>query len=99
MKIFAEIYRELIGAVLNRGFVETNRRTATRILQLPEGASFCVDLRHDELPTCGLRKTRPHVAAAEAAWALLGHVDVLWLRKWTRTWDKFCDDCEDCRGE
>ena len=93
-------YARLLRAVLETGVREKNHRTGSLIAALPEGASFAIDLSDGILPTCGLRKTRPHIAAAELAWCLLGHNHVDWLRKHTKVWDDFADvrDCASCEG-
>lgn len=95
---FPEKYRAMLLTCLD-GEEELNQRTGIRIRALPAGASFTVNLAAG-LPTIGLRRTRPHVAAAEAAWCLLGHPHADWLRKYTKIWDQFCDvaDCAECDG-
>ncbi len=97
---FARHYRLLIHAALTGGIEEMNRRTGVAVRALAEGASFAVDLSDGILPTCGLRRTRPHIAAAELAWCLLGHNHIDWLRKHTKVWDSFADaqDCVHCDG-
>lgn len=99
---FAESYALLLKSCLDprESVEELNQRTGSRIRALPAGASFVVDLWDRVLPTCGLRRTRPHIAAAEAAWCVLGHAHVDWLRKWTKVWDAFADvtDCAKCDG-
>lgn len=99
MNRFSEIYRGLLFACLN-GVYELNQRTGNRIVMMPEGASFAVDLNDRMLPTCGMRLTRPHIAAAEVAWCFLGHNHIDWLRKHTKVWDAFADqvDCAKCGG-
>lgn len=96
---FAEIYYGLLRAVLECP-VSANERTKSRIRELAGGASFGFLLADDVLPTCGLRRTRPRIAAAEAAWCVLGHNHVDWLRRYTKVWDQFADvmDCVPCDG-
>lgn len=98
---FALTYREILRACLERGAVETNHRTGATIKALTSGASFTVPLFAGILPTCGVRKTKPHIAAAENAWCILGHDHVDWLRRHTRVWDAFATikDCVPCDGE
>lgn len=99
---FAEQYALLLKQCLDprESVEELNQRTGSRIRAIPAGASFVVDLWDNVLPTCGLRRTRPHIAAAEAAWCFIGHAHVDWLRKWTRVWDDFADVtmCAKCDG-
>ncbi len=93
-------YARILRAILEGGIRETNRRTGSVIAMLPEGASFVLDLSDGLLPTCGLRKTRPHIAAAELAWCLRGDNHIDWLRRHTKVWDAFADarDCASCGG-
>ena len=97
---FAEMYAGLIAMCLQDGVSEMNRRTGQMIMAMPGGASFQIDVSDGVLPTIGLRRTWPHVAAAEAAWCFRGHNHADWLRKWTKSWDQFCDprDCPECDG-
>lgn len=96
---FAEQYRDLLGDCL-AGVEDMNRRTGKAIRMMSDGASFALDLSDNVLPTCGLRLTRPHVAAAENAWCLLGHNHVDWLRRHAKVWDAFADvaTCAECDG-
>lgn len=91
MRNFGLVYRDVLDDVMSRGVVETNHRTNTQIRMLPEGISFALHLNDNVLPTCGLRRTKPWHAAAEAAWCLLGHDHTDWLRKYTKVWDPFCE--------
>lgn len=91
MKNFATIYHEILSTVMAHGIVEMNKRTNTLIRMLPEGISFAINLNDNTVPTCGLRRTKPWVAAAEAAWCLLGHDHINWLKKYTSTWDQFAE--------
>lgn len=99
---FAEQYFALLKQCLDprESVEELNIRTGSRIRAIPAGASFAVDLWDHVLPSCGLRKTSPHIAAAEAAWCFLGHAHVDWLRTWTKVWDDFADitPCAKCEG-
>ena len=99
---FASIYYMIVSVCLRGAEMaeELNRRTGQRIRALPGGASFRVDLSDGILPTPGCRRVYPHVAAAEAAWCLLGHNHVDWLRTHTMVWDQFADarDCAECDG-
>lgn len=91
MKNFGLIYHDILSAVMSHGIVEKNRRTDTHIRMLPEGISFALHLNDNVLPTCGLRKTKPWHAAAEAAWCFMGHDHINWLRQHTKAWDQFAE--------
>lgn len=88
---FAEQYRSLLRSVLEEGYEEKNIRTGIRIKALAGGTSFKLNLSNEILPTCGLRKTRPYIAAAELAWCLQGHDHIRWLQQYTKTWNQFAD--------
>lgn len=70
---------------------ELNERTGTRVSIVPGGCSFNLNLADRLLPTCGLRRTYPKVAAAEVAWFLSGQRDVTWMRQHAPIWDKFVE--------
>jgi len=91
MKQFAYTYRALLRVLLSDGVEEKNERTGAAIKILEGGGSFQLDLSDGYLPTCGLRKTWPHVAAAELVWCLRGDDHIDWLRKHTKVWDQFAD--------
>lgn len=74
--------------------IETNERTGSRVRVIPGGVSFGVDLGDGMLPTCGLRKTFPRVAAAEIAWYLSGEQDSAWMTAQAPIWDKFVEDLD-----
>ncbi len=97
---FAEQYRDLLAETARYGVSELNRRTGVEVTALPQGASLVIGLNDGILPTCGLRKTKPHIAAAEVAWCFLGHNHIDWLRRHTKVWDDFADvtDCALCDG-
>ncbi len=89
---FAEHYGQLVAKILSEEAEhDFNQRTKSSISFLPEGYSFWIDLSDNVLPTCGLRRTRPHIAAAETAWCFLGSTNVGWLNTHTRIWDQFAD--------
>lgn len=90
MMKFHEFYQQLLALAV-RSIVETNARTGIRIRVLAGSTSIVLDMSDNIVPSCGTRKQRPHVAAAEAAWVILGHDHVDWLRRYTKTWDAFCD--------
>lgn len=96
---FAQEYVHLLDGVLRHGFDEKNNRTGVMIKAL-ECYTFHISLGDGVLPTCGIRQTKPHIAAAELAWCLLGHNHIDWLRKHTKVWDPFADvtDCAACDG-
>jgi thymidylate synthase len=95
MTIFAECYRDLISQIMSANIVDVNLRTDTRLKLLPQGHSFSINLSNNVLPTCGLRRTRPHIAAAEAAWCFRGEASLDWLQKHTKVWNVFADDNND----
>jgi len=89
---FADTYENLIAAIMSDdGDYDMNQRTRSAISFLPDGYSFAIDLGDNVLPTCGLRRTRPHLAAVEVAWCFMGDSDLKWLRKHTKIWDAFAD--------
>lgn len=85
---FASIYNDLLKETLDLSNTEMNARTGALIF-IGNPQAFTLDLSDNLLPTCGYRKTYPHVAAAEVAWCLLGHNHINWLRKHTHVWDDF----------
>lgn len=89
MTQFAEIYYGYLNQVREFGVIETNKRTNSRIMLLAGGSSFKLSLIDGVLPTCGLRLTRPWVAAAELAWFLRGEQETTWVSHYTSIWDKF----------
>ncbi len=91
MKTFGQVYQDLLSRLLTFGVEERNQRTGATIRILRGGESFKLGLGGSILPTCGLRKTYPHVAAAELAWCLLGHDHVRWLTGHTKVWDQFAE--------
>lgn len=96
---FWQSYRYLVKQILASSITEENRRTGENIKALM-GHSFSVDLRSGILPTCGVRKTRPHIAAAEFAWCVRGERSIEWLAKHTKVWNDFADveQCSLCLG-
>lgn len=100
MSSFTETYRSLLRICLEDGFIETNARTGSDIKIVRGGSSLRIGLTNGFLPTCGLRKTKVHQAAAEAAWCVLGHNHIDWLRKYTKVWDQFAGvkECANCGG-
>lgn len=90
MRPFCEHYEELLQQLL-RSPAEANVRTGTRVRVLPGAASFTLDLSHRVLPTAGLRRVYPRVAAAETAWYVSGEQDVAWMRRHAAIWDKFVE--------
>jgi len=90
--IFAKHYHDLVSRILGDGGYEVNHRTQSGIKLLPGGYSFSINLNDNILPTCGLRRTRPHIAAAETAWCFMGDTSLAWLQKHTKTWNSFADD-------
>lgn len=89
---FAESYGNLVHAIMSESSsYDMNLRTRCGISYLPEGYSFVMNLGDNILPTCGLRVTRPHLAAAEVAWCFMGSTSLGWLRRHTKIWDAFAD--------
>lgn len=82
--------------------IEKNERTRERIHVLPGGFSFGLDLSDGLMPTPGLRKVFPRVAAAEIAWYVSGEQDTTWMTTQAPIWDKFVEPLEregvDSRG-
>lgn len=90
---FAETYANLVARIMSdESDYDLNQRTRQAVSFLPDGYSFSVDLSDNILPTCGLRRTRPHIAAAEVAWCFMGQGNIRWLRKHTKIWDVFADE-------
>ncbi len=89
---FGQVYQDLLSRLLATGVEEKNQRTGATIRIIRGGTSFKLNISDGILPTCGLRKTYPHVAAAELAWCLLGHDHVHWLDKHTTVWNQFADE-------
>lgn len=88
-------YRELLGALLDRGVWEVNKRTATKVLVLPGGYNLRLDLRRGLLPVPGNRRYRPRVAAAETAWQFMGTKDPTFIMaKAPKLWGKFVEHGE-----
>lgn len=93
MSTFADSYMDLVQLIMSEeSEYQMNQRTKSGISFLPEGYSFAVDLGDNVLPTCGLRRTRPHIAAAETAWCFMGHRNLRWLQKHTAIWNTFADE-------
>lgn len=93
---FSGYYAALLQALLHAP-TEVNERTGTRIAVLSGGVSFGLDLSDNILPSCGLRKTYPKVAAAEVAWYLSGEQDATWMTSHAPIWDKFIEPLEELR--
>lgn len=87
---FQTIYGWLLHDLLNAP-IELNVRTGTRVAVIPGGVSFSLDLSDRLVPTCGLRKTFPRVAAAEIAWYISGEQDATWMTQQAPIWDKFVE--------
>ena len=93
---FSAVYGELLSDLLGSPFSEVNARTRERILVIPGGTSFKLDLSDQYLPTCGLRLTRPKTAAIETAWYLQGRRDMEFLRRHNcKIWDPFVEKAHD----
>jgi thymidylate synthase len=90
-RFFRLQYEELLMRLLNRGHVETNRRTGVRVA-VGEPTSFSLDLSDGRLPVCGIRRMFPRTAAAEVAWFLQGFQHVGFIKGYAPIWDKFVED-------
>lgn len=89
---FPHYYAILVATLMSENSdYDMNQRTKMGIAFLPEGYSFAMHLQSNVLPTCGLRLTRPYLAAAEAAWCFMGHTNLSWLSKYTKIWQQFAD--------
>lgn len=87
---FHQVYYDLLSRLLVKDCVERNERTGKGVSILRGAEFFKLDMT-EILPTPGLRKVWPKVAAAETAWQLMGHNDLSWLGKHTKMWDAFAD--------
>lgn len=90
---FWHAYQFLLGQLLTCD-VETNERTGARVRVLPGATSFGIDLSTRVLPTAGIRRVYPRVAAAEVAWYISGEQDATWMTKQAPIWDKFVEPLE-----
>lgn len=89
---FAQQYKLLLTDLMgSMPIIEKNTRTGHQVRVWPGMRAMNIGLANWELPTCGVRKTNPHVAAAENAWCLLGHDHVQWLSQHTKVWNAFAD--------
>jgi thymidylate synthase len=93
---FWYIYGSLLHRLLQSP-IELNERTGVRVRVVPGAVSFGLDLGDRIMPTCGLRKTFPRVAAAEIAWYLSGEQDATWMSQHAPIWDKFIEPLERMR--
>lgn len=89
-------YRSLLHDLLDskQSVEEVNERTGVRVRSLIGAEAFKLDLGASlRLPTCGVRRTFPRVAAAEVMWMWLGLNDERWLReRGVRIWSKFTEE-------
>ena len=91
-KLF-EIYPWLVEHIMENGVDQLNERTGHSVKVAVGPVSFQIDMSDRRLPVPGLRKTYPFVAAAEAAWQVLGTQDISFLQKQgIKMWDKFEED-------
>lgn len=83
-------YEDLLKQVMNHGVTELNARTGAHVRALPNQV---VEIDCGiALPTCGLRRVFPHVAAAELAWTLSGKKSIQWLVNYTKMWNNFQEE-------
>ncbi len=92
MMTFAFRYYDLVATIMRDGVHEQNARTKSGLRMLPQGHSFDIDLADNILPTCGMRRVRPVIAAAETAWCFMGATSVSWHNRYTKVWDAFADN-------
>lgn len=83
-------YEDLLRQVMNHGHTELNQRTGVNVRTLANRA-LVLDCSKS-LPMIGLRRTFPHVAAAELAWTLSGVKEIQWLLNYTRMWENFQEE-------
>jgi thymidylate synthase len=88
---FNHFYFELVKSILNRGVMQSNKRTGEIIWTTPGGVSALICFENC-LPIASNRKLFPTTAAAEVLWYLSGSTDVTWLRNKCRIWDEFVED-------
>ncbi len=88
---FEDVYGSLLSELLDSPHQHKNERTNAHVKVLESGCSFVLNLSDDVLPTPGLRRVWPYVAAAELAWFLSGTKDLTWFRKYSIAWDKFTE--------
>lgn len=81
-------YMDLLRKVLNEGHEELNQRTGLKTTRL---IGAIVDLEKDE-GIFSPRKVSARVAAAEAAWMLMGDQSTAWISRHTKIWSKFEDE-------
>lgn len=90
---FSEQYARLLTRLTSpEAAVEVNERTGKVIRALHGSATITVDLWDGFIPVCGVRRLRPHVAAAEVAWFLSGRDDLDWMRTKSLIWNKFTEE-------
>jgi thymidylate synthase len=82
-------YYDLLQRIMHTGATELNQRTRAYICALPNQVVE-VDCS-GPIPTIGLRRTFPHVAAAELAWTLSGTKSIEWLCDYTQMWENFAE--------
>ena len=90
-RTFPQSYNELVIDILTSPYEEVNKRTGVKIKTLRGSVTLKIDLSSGELPRIHLRKTYPHIAAAEVAWFLSADRDITWLKKYAKIWDKFTE--------
>ena len=91
MKLFNEVYYDLLKLVFENGELEENRRTGVPVI-VRRGLALYIPLDNQMLPVCTLRRTNPLIAAAELAWCFSGIRSIAWLQCYTKTWDAFADE-------
>lgn len=91
MKEWNRKYKEIITKALNWP-IEINKRTGEEIKVNPGALFFQLNLSSRELPIPFNRQYKPHIAASEHAWMLMGTRKISWLQKHTKIWNKFSED-------
>lgn len=83
-------YYDLLQRIMDYGHTELNQRTGVNVKALANQALVLDCSKY--LPMIGLRRTFPHVAAAELAWTLSGTKSIKWLLNYTRMWENFAEE-------
>lgn len=82
-------YHKLLDKLLDAP-EERNERTNTLVKALPaQTIGYKIS---SKIPLINTRKMFPVTAFAELCWTLSGDINVTWLQKYTKMWDKFVND-------
>ena len=93
MNSISSQYRQILQRIGGRGMSVKNERTGVYTMQyVNEPGVINVDLS-GEFPVMGNRKMYPHIAAAEAAWMLMGTQDAEFINNIApKLWSKFTEN-------